>query len=118
MQFTICNLPKDNYIFTDKIYFMWNSNYFVYITTNPDKTVLYVGMTNDLARRMFEHYENRGKRETFAGRYYCYNLIFWERFDDPSHAIDREKEIKKWRREKKEILINSQNPGWKTLRPD
>jgi hypothetical protein len=52
-------------------------NYYVYITTNPKKTVLYVGVTNDLDRRMEEHYEDCfGGRKTFVGRYYCYHLIY------------------------------------------
>ena len=87
-------------------------NYFVYITTNPGKTTLYVGITNDLYTRMVEHYENRGNRKTYAGRYYCYNLIYFERFGNPEHSIEREKEIKKWSRNKKEDLIRSKNPTW------
>jgi putative endonuclease len=46
-------------------------NYFIYITTNPEKEVLYIGITNDLKRRLFEHQENKGNPETFAGKYYC-----------------------------------------------
>ena len=95
---------------------MWNYNYYVYITTNPDKTVLYVGVTNDIERRLFEHHENKGKRETFAGRYFCYNLIWFEHFFDINEAIMREKEIKGWRREKKELLIAKLNPDWKTIK--
>jgi putative endonuclease len=94
---------------------MFNSNYFVYIITNPEKTVLYTGVTNDLSRRLVEHYENRGKRQTFAGRYHCYNLVYYEHFSEIEHAIEREKEIKKWRREKKNKLIDNFNPGWKAL---
>ena len=90
-------------------------NYYVYITTNPGKTSLYVGVTNDIKRRLFEHYENRGKRKTYAGRYYCYKLVYYEHFQYIEEAIDREKQIKKWRREKKNILINKFNPGWKFL---
>ncbi|MEM9855975.1 MAG: GIY-YIG nuclease family protein [Bacteroidota bacterium] len=86
-------------------------NYFVYITTNPSKTTFYTGVTNDLYTRMKQHYENRGNPRTFAGRYYCYNLLFWERFESPSHAIEREKEIKGWRRRKKLDLIRSMNPS-------
>lgn len=95
---------------------MWNYNYYVYITTNPDKTVLYVGVTNDIERRLFEHRENRGKWKTFAGRYFCYNLIWFEHFSDINEAIMREKEIKGWRREKKELLIAKSNPDWKTIK--
>ncbi|MFY0598393.1 MAG: GIY-YIG nuclease family protein [Cyclobacteriaceae bacterium] len=87
-------------------------NYFVYITTNPSKTILYVGMTNDLKTRIQQHFESRGDGKHFASKYYCYNLIYWERFQWVQHAIEREKEIKKWRREKKEALIEMENSNW------
>ncbi len=87
----------------------------MYIVTNPDKSVLYVGVTNDLRRRLHEHRENKGKPSSFAGKYHCYNLIYFEHFFHIDHAIEREKEIKKWRREKKNQLINSQNPEWRFL---
>ena len=76
-------------------------NYTVYIVTNPTKSVLYVGITNDLAQRLVEHYMERGKPSTFAGRYFCYNLLYYEDFQYVQDAIAREKEIKKWRRSKK-----------------
>jgi putative endonuclease len=94
---------------------MWNYNFYIYITTNPSKTVLYVGVTNNLNVRLIQHYENRGKHETFAGKYYCYNLVYYEHFSHIQQAIDGEKEIKKWRREKKNKLIESMNPDWKFL---
>ncbi len=97
---------------------MKQHNYFVYIVTNPNKTVLYIGVTNDLETRLTQHYENRGNKKTFAGRYYCYHLIYWERHQYIEHAIEREKEIKKWRRAKKETLINEFNPDWKFLNDD
>ena len=84
--------------------------YFIYITTNPGRTVLYVGVTNDLTTRMQQHFENRGNPETFAGKYYCYNLLYWESFQRIQEAIAREKEIKGWSREKKEELIATTNP--------
>ena len=84
---------------------MWNYNFYVYITTNPDRTSLYVGVTNDISVRVIQHTENRGNKKTHAGKYYCYNLIYYEHFSDINYAIAREKEIKKWRREKKEALI-------------
>ena len=90
-------------------------NYFVYIVTNPNKTSLYIGVTNDLERRLNEHFENRGESKSFAGKYYCYNLIYFERYDNIENAIEREKELKKWSRKKKENLINTQNPKWNTL---
>ena len=90
-------------------------NYTVYIVTKPTKSVLYVGITNDLAQRLVEHYMERGKPSTFAGRYYCYNLLYYEDFQYVEDAIAREKEIKKWRRSKKEALINKFNPERKFL---
>jgi putative endonuclease len=94
---------------------MWSYNFYVYITTNPIKTVLYVGVTNDLPRRLQEHTENRGNPKTFAGKYYCHNLVYYEHFTHINYAIDREKEIKKWSRAKKNTLIASLNPEWKFL---
>ena len=94
---------------------MPSHSYFIYITTNPAKTVLYIGVTNDLRRRIQQHFEARGSKKSFTGKYYCYNLIYYERFQFIQHAIQREKELKKWRRSKKEELISSLNPDWKTL---
>ena len=88
---------------------MKDDNYFVYIITNPGKTTLYTGVTNDLRRRMDEHYANKGKKETFAGRYFCYQLIFYERFPSIISAIEREKEIKDLSRKKKFALIKMSN---------
>ena len=93
-------------------------NYFTYITTNSTKSVLYTGMTNDLELRIIEHYLSRGKPDTFAGRYYCYYLVWYERYDRPIHAIEREKEVKKFSRKRKEDLINSFNPDWRFLNAD
>lgn len=91
-------------------------NYFVYIITNPKKTVLYTGVTNDLYTRLQQHFEdNSGGRKTFAGRYFCYNLIYFECHSNINHAIEREKEIKGWTRKKKELLIQNFNPTWKFL---
>lgn len=87
-------------------------NYFVYISTNPRKSVLYIGVTNDLLTRLKQHYDNRGNTHSFAGEYYCYNLLFYERFQYVQHAIDREKEIKKLSRKEKETLIGEQNAEW------
>jgi putative endonuclease len=95
---------------------MNQGNYFVYILTNPSKTILYTGVTNDLFTRVIEHYQNRGKKNSFAGRYYCYKLVYYERYSDPVMAIEREKEIKDLSREKKEELIKSINPRWATLK--
>jgi putative endonuclease len=97
---------------------MRNYNFYVYILTNPAKTVLYTGVTNDLSRRVAEHKENKGNPKTFAGKYYCYNLVYFEHFSHIQYAIEREKEIKKWRREKKDALITQFNSTWKFLNND
>ncbi|ANE51525.1 GIY-YIG nuclease family protein [Flavisolibacter tropicus] len=85
--------------------------YYVYIVTNPERTVFYTGVTNDLEQRIIEHYLNKGRRKTFAGKYYCYNLIFYEAFQYINNAIAREKEIKGWNRKKKLTLIEAVNPS-------
>jgi putative endonuclease len=94
---------------------MFHHNYYLYIVTNITRTVLYTGVTNDLSRRIQEHFENRGKPETFAGRYNCNILIHWERYPSITDAIDREKEIKKYSRARKEALIAKLNPNWESL---
>ena len=94
---------------------MQRGNYYVYITTNPGKTVLYTGVTNNLKRRIYEHYNNRGNKKSFAGKYYCYKLIYFEYYTDIRQAIEREKEIKNMNRAKKEDLINVKNPKWNFL---
>jgi putative endonuclease len=93
-------------------------NYFVYITTNPDKTVLYTGITNDLKRRLYEHHENKGNIKSFAGKFFCYNLVYFERHNTPGDAISREKQIKRWNRRKKEYLIETINPKWNYFNPE
>ncbi|MCB0487947.1 MAG: GIY-YIG nuclease family protein [Cyclobacteriaceae bacterium] len=90
---------------------MRDHSYYVYITTNPDRKVLYTGMTNDITQRITEHYLNRGKLKTFAGRYYCYQLIYFEEFQWVQDAQAREKQIKGWTRKKKLDLIKQNNPN-------
>ena len=84
--------------------------YYVYIVTNPERTVLYTGVTNNLSQRLIEHWMNRGDPASFAGNYYCYNLIYFEEYRYIYNAIAREKEIKGWRKEKKLKLIRTKNP--------
>lgn len=91
-------------------------HFFVYIVTNPAKTVLYTGVTNDLAVRLEQHYQNRGSIITFAGKYHCYKLLYFETLPGIEQAISREKEIKGWSRVKKEALISSLNPQWNFLK--
>jgi putative endonuclease len=83
----------------------------VYVLTNYNRTVFYVGITNDLKRRLVEHFEKRGCRDSFTGRYHIHYLVYFEVFRYVDKAIKREKEIKGWRREKKLRLIRSKKPG-------
>ncbi|MCC7246415.1 MAG: GIY-YIG nuclease family protein [Saprospiraceae bacterium] len=91
-------------------------NYFIYITTNPQKKVLYTGVTNDLERRMLEHRaDSLSTKSSFAGKYYCYNLVYYEYYSHIEWAIIREKQIKGYKRSKKEDLISKFNPHWRFL---
>ncbi len=94
---------------------MQGHNYFVYILTNRTKNVLYIGMTNMLQRRLDEHALNASIADTFAGRYHCNHLVYYERFSQVEHAIEREKQLKKLNRHKKETLIQSINSNWTFL---
>jgi len=88
-------------------------HYYVYIMTNKYNTVLYTGVTNDLIRRVYEH-KNK-LVEGFTAKYNLTKLVYYEIFNDVKEAINREKQIKGWKREKKENLINAFNPDWKDL---
>jgi putative endonuclease len=87
--------------------------YFVYILTNKYNKVLYVGVTNNIIRRVYEH-KNK-LISGFTSKYNVNKLVYYESFQSVFDAIKREKEIKGWKREKKVALINSFNPEWKNL---
>ena len=91
-----------------------NQNFYVYILTNKGRNVLYIGVTNNLARRVHEH-ETGFNEGSFTSRYKVFFLIYYERFQYINNAIDREKEIKGWRRSKKDELIKEFNPQWRFL---
>ncbi len=92
---------------------MSTGRYYVYILTNAIRTVLYVGVTNDLLRRVWQH---RNKAlPGFTSRYKVNRLIHFEAFHDIRDAIGREKQIKGWSRAKKVGLIVQQNPQWNDL---
>ncbi len=95
---------------------MQKNNYFVYIISNWNNKVIYIGVTNDLERRLYEH-----KNKLFDGftkKYNLNKLVYYEVTSDIKSAIQREKEIKKWRREKKNQLIEAINPKWEELLED
>lgn len=88
-------------------------SYYVYILTNKNNTVLYTGCTDDLERRVDEH--KRKVVKSFTSRYNCNKLIYFEEFEDLSEAFAREKQLKRYRRNWKENLINELNPNWDDL---
>ncbi len=88
------------------------SNYYVYILTSNSRT-LYVGMTSDLARRVAQH-KNK-ELPGFTQKYNVGQLVYFEEFQRPQDAIEREKQLKGWRRDKKIALVENENPGWTDL---
>ena len=95
---------------------MGQNRYYVYLLTNRRKTVLYTGVTNDLARRVWQH-----KQHAIAGftsKYNCDEFVHFEEFDEVSDAIAREKQIKGWTRAKKNALVTASNPEGRDLASD
>ena len=87
--------------------------YYVYILTNQNNAVMYIGVTNDLQRRLCEH--KNGLPEGFTQKYHVYKLVYFEKYSDVDDAITREKQLKKWKREKKNRLVETINPNWHDL---
>lgn len=87
--------------------------YYVYILTNKSNNVLYTGVTNDLVRRIYEHKNKLIKG--FTSKYNSNKLVYYEQIEEIVKAIEREKEIKGWKRERKIELIRNKNPKWKDL---
>ena len=88
--------------------------YYVYILTNKNLTVLYTGVTNDLVRRVYEH-KNHLDQNSFTAKYKTTRLVYFEETTDVRSALEREKQIKSWSRERKTDLIVSMNPQWRDL---
>lgn len=86
---------------------------YVYILTNSKNTPLYVGVTNDLVRRIYEHKNKIA--DGFTKRYNCNLLVYYEVFEDAYHAISREKQLKNWHNDWKLNLIKEMNPDFKDL---
>lgn len=86
---------------------------YVYILSNAHNTTLYIGVTNNLQRRVYEHKMNVNKGFTY--KYNVNKLVWFEIFNDASSAILKEKQLKKWNRTWKNQLINETNPEWKDL---
>ena len=92
------------------------SGYWVYVLTNRPRSTLYIGVTNNLVRRTYEHRE--GLVKGFTLRYGLKILVYFERYDSPDAAIQREKNIKHWSRTWKLQLVESANPQWRDLYND
>ena len=90
-----------------------SKTYYVYLVTNWNNKVLYIGVTNNLERRLYEHKNKLAKG--FTEKYNVNKLVYFEQSSDIESAITREKEIKKWRREKKNNLVESVNKKWNDL---
>ncbi len=90
--------------------------YYVYILTNWNGKVMYIGVTNDLLRRLYEH--KHGETEGFTKRYNVNKLVYYEQTEDIKAAIAREKQLKGWTRVKKNALVETKNPCWKDLSRD
>jgi putative endonuclease len=92
---------------------MRERQYYVYLMASPANKTVYVGVTNNLIRRVYEH--KNGVAEGFTKRYRVHKLVYYEVANQPIVAIEREKQIKSWSRERKNRLIETMNPYWEDL---
>lgn len=97
--------------------FLYNykMEYYVYILANKNNSTIYIGVTNDLVRRIYEHKNNVVKG--FTQKYNVHKLVYFEQTENIENAIIREKQLKNYSRERKEELINNVNPNWEDLYP-
>ena len=91
-------------------------NYYVYILTNKSDRVMYIGVTNNLERRVYEHKQEL--IDGFTKRYHVHKLVYYEVTSDVRAAIEREKILKGWLRARKNALVESMNPEWRDLSED
>ena len=89
-------------------------SYFVYILSNSKLSPIYIGVTNNLEKRIYEH-KNKANPNSFSTKYQLDKLMFWETGEDIQSAIEREKQLKNWHRDWKINLIKSTNPNLKDL---
>ena len=87
--------------------------YYVYILSSNNNSTIYVGVTNNLERRIYEH--KNELLEGFSKKYHTHKLVYYEQTSDVLSALTREKQIKSWSRERKNELINTTNPTWSDL---
>ena len=91
--------------------------YYVYILANSTNVTIYTGVTNDLIRRVYEH-RHEADPQSFTARYKVHKLVYFEQTTDVRAALEREKQIKSWKRVKKNQLVESKNPTWRDLYPE
>ena len=91
--------------------------YYVYILASATNYTLYIGITGDLIRRVYQH-KNNLDPTSFTAQYKVHKLVYFEQTNDVRAALEREKQLKGWRRSKKNALIESMNPQWKDLFPE
>jgi len=90
--------------------------YYVYILANVTNVALYIGVTSNLVRRVYEH-RNHIDPDIFTSKYKIHKLVYFEETNDVRVALEREKQLKGWRRSKKNALIATMNSDWKDLYP-
>lgn len=95
---------------------MKRRNYFIYIIANFSDTTLYIGVTNNLDRRIFQH--RQGVVNSFSKKYHLTKLVYFEEYNDIQEALIREKQLKNWHRSWKINLIKEFNPEFKNLLED
>jgi len=91
-------------------------HFYIYVMQSASRRALYIGMTNDLRKRVYQHRNHA--TDGFTDDYNATRLVYWESFEDVGNAIEREKQLKGWRRKKKLRLVERMNPGWKDLAAD
>ena len=89
-------------------------NYYVYILSNTTNNAIYTCVTNDLVRWLYEH-RNKLDPDRFTARYDIHKLVYFQETSSSRAAIEREKQIKSWKRAKKNLLVESMNPNWEDL---
>lgn len=92
------------------------NSYYTYVMTNQSNSTLYIGVTNNIERRSLEHVSGAGA--AFTSKYKINKLVYFERYTEITDAIRREKQLKGWKRAKKDALVNQVNPEWKNLMAD
>ena len=92
---------------------MQEQHFYIYLMSNPGRTVLYAGVTRNLVKRVWQHKEKVA--DGFTKKYNVTDLVYYEIFDSPLEAIEREKQIKSWSRKRKNQLVEAENSSWKDL---